>query len=336
MKIGRLISVLLMGAVAFPAMAAEPPQAAAQAQIATKIAGADQATMPLFLCKPHAGFVIRNALENGSKIWVEPTKLFDNLYFTGSEFVSELAFTTSGGIILFDSGQSEAEARDHVVPGLINLGLDPKTIKYVIVTHGHVDHFGGAEYFQRTYGAHVAMSKADWDLVKKPAEGSQLPRRDIELVDGQTLTLGKDTLKFTIVPGHTLGAVATILPAREGGKVYPISFLGMAALPPNLQPNDSAAGLLAYDQSIQRFRKISAAAKAQGVYNTHVFAADVLARLAAVRTRKPGDKNPFVVGPAYVDRYYDIVHHCTLGAESRSPDDNAWNIPIPPGTVIGQ
>jgi metallo-beta-lactamase class B len=290
--------------------------------------------MPMFLCKPHAGFVIRNALENGSKNWVEPTKLFDNLYFTGNQFVSELAFTTSGGIILFDSGQNEAEARDHIVPGLIKLGLDPKTIKYVVVTHGHPDHFGGAEYFQRIFGAKVALSNADWDLVKKPAEGSQLPHRDIELVDGQTLTLGGDTLKFSIVPGHTLGAVATILPARDSGKVYPISFLGMAALPGNLQPNDSASGLLAYDQSIERFRKISVAAKAVGVYNTHVFAADVLPRLAAVRARKPGDPNPFVVGTAYVGRYYDVIHHCTLGAESRSPDDNAWNIPIPPGTVI--
>jgi len=108
----------------------------------------------------------------------------------------------------------------------------------------------------------------------------------------------------------------------------------MAALPSNLQPNDAASGLLAYDQSIERFRKISIAAKAVGVYNTHVFAADVLPRLSAVRDRKPGDKNPFVVGTAYVGRYYDVIHHCTIGAESRTPDDNAWNIPMPPGTVI--
>jgi metallo-beta-lactamase class B len=335
MKIGRLISMLVATTVAFPALAAEPPQALAQAQIAAKIAGSDQ-TFPLFLCKPHAGFVIRNALDNGLNNWAEPTKLFDNLYFIGNGFVSVLAFSTSGGIILFDSGWGEPDARDHIVPGLVKLGLDPKAIKYVVVTHGHPDHFGGAEYFQRTYGAHVAMGKADWDLVKTPAPNSKLPHRDIEIVDGQTLTLGGDTLKFYLTPGHTLAAVSTILPARESGKVYPISLLGSAAFPPNLQPDENAAGLLAYDQSIQRFRKISAAAKAVGVYNTHVFAADVLARSAAIRARKPGVKNPFVVGSAYVDRYYDIVHHCLLGAETRTPDDNQWNIPIPPGTVIGQ
>ena len=71
-----------------------------------------------------------------------------------------------------------------------------------------------------------------------------------------------------------------------------------------------------------------------GYYNTHVFAADVLPRIAALKTRKAGEPNPFVVGPAFVARYYDVVHHCTLAAEARTPEDNAWNIPIPPGTKI--
>jgi metallo-beta-lactamase class B len=334
---GRFLTALLACAVAFPAIAAEPSQSVAEAAAAAKIAGADASSFPLFLCKPHAAFVIRNALENGSKIRVEPTKLFDNLYSVSSQFVGVLAFTAKdGSIVLFDGGQSEAEARDYIVPGLLKLGLDPKNIKYVIPTHGHVDHFGGSEYFQRTYGAHVALSKEDWALVKKPAQGSQLPKHDLDIVDGQTLDVGGDTLKLYVTPGHTLGAVSAIIPARDGGKTYPLSLLGMAALPANLQPDDSASGLVAYDQSIQRFAQISAKAGAVGVYNTHVFAADVLPRLAAVRARKPGEPNPFVVGAAYIGRYYDVVHHCTLAAEARSPEDNAWNIPIPPGTVIGE
>ena len=164
MKTARLIGLLMMGAMSFPALAAESPQSLAAAQAATRIAGADAKEMPLFLCQPHAGFVIRNALQNGSKVRVEPTKLFDNLYAISSEFVGVLVFTTSDGIILFDGGQSEAEARDFVVPGLVKLGLDPKNVKYVIGTHGHVDHFGGAEYWQRTYGAKVALSKDDWTI----------------------------------------------------------------------------------------------------------------------------------------------------------------------------
>ena len=41
------------------------------------------------------------------------------------------------------------------------LGLDPSKIKYVIITHGHADHFGGAAYLQSHFGTHVLVSKAD-------------------------------------------------------------------------------------------------------------------------------------------------------------------------------
>jgi hypothetical protein len=36
---------------------------------------------------------------------------------------------TSAGLILFDSTETEAQARDHLVPGLRALGLDPATIR---------------------------------------------------------------------------------------------------------------------------------------------------------------------------------------------------------------
>jgi glyoxylase-like metal-dependent hydrolase (beta-lactamase superfamily II) len=37
-------------------------------------------------------------------------------------------------------------ARHGLVPGPRSLGLDPSTIKYVVVTHTHGDRFGGAQY----------------------------------------------------------------------------------------------------------------------------------------------------------------------------------------------
>lgn len=327
--------ILLGAALLVPAgaLAAEPPAATAEAAIATKIAGADL-TRPLFLCKPQGGGVVRAALENGSKIWVEPTRVFDNLFYVGNEFVGVWVLKTSVGLILFDSSQSEAEARDHLVPGLEKLGLDPKTIRYVVVTHGHWDHFGGAAWLQQTYGARIALGKADWDLIEKaPADALEinsrpLPRRDIEVVDGQKLTLGDTTITLYVTPGHTPATVSAIVPAKEGGKVYPLSLLGSTAFPPNIEPNERTGGLKLYDQSVLRFQRISAAAGAKGILNTHVFADGTLDRLAAARTRKPGERNPFLTGPDFTSRYYDILHHCLLAAEARPPEYNVWNKPL--------
>lgn len=326
---------ILLGAVLLSATAgraAEPPVAAEQAAIATKIAGADL-TRPLFLCKPQGGGVVRAALENGSKIWLTPTRAFDNLFYVGNEFVGVWILETSAGLILFDSSQSEAEARDHLVPGIEALGLDPKTIRYVVVTHGHWDHFGGAAWLQQTFGARIALGKADWDMIEKSPVGAPetnnrpLPRRDIEIVDGQTLTLGDTTITLYVTPGHTPATVSTIVPAREGGKTYRLSLLGSTAFPPNLEPNERNGGLKLYDQSVLRFEKISAAARAQGILNTHIFADGTLDRLAAARARKPGDANPFLTGADYTRRYYEILHHCLLAAEARPTEDNVWNRP---------
>ena len=51
---------------------------------------------------------------------------------------------------------------------MMNFGLDPNDIKYIIVTHAHDDRYWGAKALQDTYPkARVAMSAADWDIVAR-------------------------------------------------------------------------------------------------------------------------------------------------------------------------
>src|SRR6187551_3580502 len=101
---------------------------------------------------------------------VEPVKVFDNLYYVGQRNVSAWALTTSDGIILLDAIW-DYSVEDEVVGGLKKLGLDPARIKYVVVTHGHGDHAGGAKLLQERYGSRLVMSAADYDWV----EQSNLP-----------------------------------------------------------------------------------------------------------------------------------------------------------------
>jgi hypothetical protein len=94
-----------------------------------------------------------------SEWYAEPRKVFDNLYFVGQSEYTAWAVTTSDGIIVIDpiyDWSVEAE----VVEGLQKLGFDPRDIKYVLVSHAHRDHVGGARLLQERYGARVIMGAA--------------------------------------------------------------------------------------------------------------------------------------------------------------------------------
>jgi Metallo-beta-lactamase superfamily len=67
---------------------------------------------------------------------------------------------------------------------------------FVIVSHGHRDHSGGAKFLQDRFGARVLMSAADWDLLDRNTTDPAKPRRDMVVTDGQKLTLGDTTLTF--------------------------------------------------------------------------------------------------------------------------------------------
>ena len=60
---------------------------------------------------------------------------------------------TSEGLILHDTA-FDYMVQDQIVAGLKKLGLDPADIKYIIISHGHTDHYLGARYLQDTYKAH--------------------------------------------------------------------------------------------------------------------------------------------------------------------------------------
>ena len=150
--------------------------------------------------------------------------MFDNLYYVGMTEYSAWAVKTSDGIILLDTIY-DYSIEDEVVGGLKKLGLDPATIKYALVSHGHVDHFGGAKYLQEKFGTKILMSAADWELIAA-SRNQNKPTRDLVVADGQKLTLGDTTLTFTLTPGHTPGTVSTLIPVTDNGTPHLVAEWG--------------------------------------------------------------------------------------------------------------
>jgi len=71
---------------------------------------------------------------------VAPFKVFDNLYHVGPGYVDAWLIPTSAGIIMIDT--AEEPFVDHVIDNIKALGFDLKDIKYILISHGHLDHFG--------------------------------------------------------------------------------------------------------------------------------------------------------------------------------------------------
>ena len=178
-------------------------------------------------------------------------KVFDNLYFVGQTEFSAWAITTSQGIILLDA-IFDYSVEDEVVGGLKKLGLDPAQIKYVIVSHGHLDHAGGAKFLQERFGSRLVMTAADYDLLDQQNPPWK-PKRDMVATDGYQLTLGDTTLTLYVTPGHTEGTISTIIPVRDGGALARGGRVGRHAL--QLRPDQAAArGLCRVRRALQGHR----------------------------------------------------------------------------------
>jgi len=234
--------------------------------------------------------------------------VFDNLYFVGMTEFSSWAITTSQGIILLDAIY-DYSIQDEVDEGLKSVGLNPADIKYVIVSHGHLDHAGGAKYLQDKYKARLVMSAADYDLLDQQNPPWK-PKRDMVATDGMQLTLGDTTLTLYITPGPTEGTISTLIPVRDGTEKHLAAAWGGTMF--NFGP--IRPRLVAYTESAARFREIVTKANADVILSNHTQYDGSKTKLPAALARTPGQKNPYVVGNDVVRRYLTVANECGQAA----------------------
>ena len=234
----------------------------------------------------------------------EPVKVFDNLYYVGMTEYSAWAVKTSDGIILLDTIY-DYSIEDEVAGGLKKLGIDPATIKYALVSHGHIDHFGGAKYLQEHFGTKVLMSAADWELIAA-SRNQNKPARDTVVADGQKLTLGDTTLTFTLTPGHTPGTVSTLIPVKDNGTPHLVAEWGGTGF--NFPR--AAETFRTYAASAEKFRDLATKAGADALISNHTNLDGSKTKIPALALRKPGDAHPYVIGKDAVAGYLTVAAEC--------------------------
>lgn len=225
---------------------------------------------------------------------IAPFKVFDNLYYVGPGFVSVWLVPTPEGIIMIDSAQEPYV--DHVIDSIRKSGFDLKNIKYLILTHGHLDHFGGAARIQELSGARVIALDEDWKMMEafkaRPGATDVAPKRDMVVKEGDTLTLGGETLKFYKHPGHTPGSLSIEFTVFDNGQPHKAFVFGGPG------PRGGVPGgeqFLASAKRVAEIPGIEVAVHVHSWLTSYPYPnGGILERELKLAQRKPGEPNPFV------------------------------------------
>jgi metallo-beta-lactamase class B len=152
-----------------------------------------------------------------------PFEVCKDIYLIGDAELSHpydccVYLLDAGDLVLIDSGAGKSF--DKLVSNIEWLGLDPKRLKTVLITHAHIDHIGALHRFQKEYGVQIIAHELDAAAIEKgrgtAAEAygvSYTPCRvDLRLQgSGASLHFDSHELKVIHIPGHTPGSVAAYL-----------------------------------------------------------------------------------------------------------------------------
>lgn len=129
----------------------------------------------------------------------------ENTYLVYDEVSRECA--------IIDPGMMVARERQVVDNYIKNNDL---SLKYLLLTHIHIDHVMGVSHIGSKYGIKVSASEADEFLGSRIAEQVQMFRLPVDvakihienrLCDGDILHLGKERIEVISTPGHSPGGV---------------------------------------------------------------------------------------------------------------------------------
>ncbi len=250
------------------------------------------------------------------------TRVFDNLYFVGENAVSAWLLDTGDGYILFDAYYSPEDIDKILIPDMRKLGLDPTRIKYLLITHAHGDHYGGARTLKERYGTRIMASAVDWGVMAKLASGESagpgpaewrklVPDHDIDVADGQVFKLGNSALTFVITPGHTPGTISTVFKVSDGKDSHTVGFFGGLGTP------DTAEAKGQIIASMERFKPIVLKYGIDVLISNHPTQDQSIPKLEELGLRRAGDPNPYVMGTERYLRYLSLQQECTRFAAAQ-------------------
>lgn len=163
-----------------------------------------------------ANDIMRSPWNWGAK----PFHIADNLYYVGDKDVSSHLFDTGEGLLLLDTGYTMGTYL--LLESIRELGFDPKDVKWILHSHGHLDHIGATRIFMERYGSKSYFPEIDLPLLDEKKELNwheefgvpyeppydQYFIPDVLINPGDVLQFGNTKVEVYAAGGHTPGTVA--------------------------------------------------------------------------------------------------------------------------------
>jgi metallo-beta-lactamase class B len=245
------------------------------------------------------GLFVVSASAQAPAAWTKATTPFQvvgNIYYVGTEGISAWLITSSKGHILIDGGMPAGAAL--VEANIKALGFKLSDVDLILNSHAHFDHAGALAQLKKDTGAVVIASAGDKAALES---GKYIGSEDVvayrfppvkvdkTVGDGETLSVGSNTLKANLTPGHTKGCTSWTTSVKDGGKTYKVIFFCSTSVAANrLAPNPQYPGIVADYQ--KAFAKL-AGMQADVFLAPHPEQMNLAAKRAAMG---PGRANPFV------------------------------------------
>ena len=194
---------------------------------------------------------------------------------------------------MLDCMEPTEEYTKLIIDSFGELGLDLNDLKAILITHGHGDHYGTANYFRDNYGCKVYMSKTDYEYARNDTSGPMgaltWEIKDF-LEDGDVFELGSLKLYVFSTPGHTPGCLSFVFNVTDEGRPHMAALWGGTGIPRSAQMR------MEYLKSTIYFAKQTEALGVDVEIATHPFVDAGLQRLEVLRSMPDGVPNPFVLG----------------------------------------
>jgi len=196
-----------------------------------------------------------------------------NLGFNLSDDFDSHVYIVDGGrkLAIIDTGTGRAEAE--ILANARADGIDERKIRYVLVTHGHLDHAGGAAGMRTRFNAPVLAAAPTADFLWRGDEDAisltgarqagiypadyhlRATHVDRELQDGDRVRVGALEIEVLETPGHCAGHLCFVLHVGQQTCLFTgdLLFFGGVIAIQRIWDCD----LQAYVRSIERLRDLS-------------------------------------------------------------------------------